>query len=171
MAGIKCNAPASSPLLRSPGSISSVHQIFVTRLGTLHFLCLSDAIALSQRNRFGRRLLQSCSRVAGAVFIPRGFHGAPDAQRRAGDVELGWDVAEDVGRRDEGRNIPPQRHQGTKESFQNLVSWYLCGQNNRSRQSSWKPGSPITAKCPVPRTRRAPSWPPACRTGARRWPR
>jgi hypothetical protein len=46
LAGIKCNAPANSRLLRFPGSISSVHQMFVTQQGALHFMCFSNAIVL-----------------------------------------------------------------------------------------------------------------------------
>jgi hypothetical protein len=37
LAGIKFNAPANSRLLRFPGSISSVHQMFVTQQGALNF--------------------------------------------------------------------------------------------------------------------------------------
>ncbi len=34
--------------LRFPGSISNVHQMFVTQQGALHFMCFSNAIALIQ---------------------------------------------------------------------------------------------------------------------------
>jgi hypothetical protein len=37
LVGIKCNAPANSRLLRIPGTISSVHQVFVSQQGALHF--------------------------------------------------------------------------------------------------------------------------------------
>jgi hypothetical protein len=48
LVGIKCNAPANSRLLRFPGSISSVHQMFVTQQGALHFMCFLNAIAVAE---------------------------------------------------------------------------------------------------------------------------
>ena len=47
LTGMKCNAPANSRLLRLTGSISSVHQMFVTQQGALQFTGISNAIALA----------------------------------------------------------------------------------------------------------------------------
>jgi hypothetical protein len=84
LTGMKCNAPANSRLLRLTGSISSVHQMFVTQQAALHFMCFSNAIALIRSRVLLTKGGSECKMWTGLWFFLAFLH--PSQPPRPGPV-------------------------------------------------------------------------------------